>query len=125
IAGAFVELVTDGTLLAKTYETMVSAMSGAVFGMGIGLVLGVLMGLYPVIGNTLNLTVELARPIPSIALIPIGMLLVGLGFRLEIGVVAFATIWPMLILSRAAIAGIEPRLLDVSRMLALSPLATS
>jgi NitT/TauT family transport system permease protein len=40
---------------------------------------------------------------------------------MEIVIVAFACVWPILILSRAAIGGIEPRLIEVSRALRLSP----
>ena len=38
---------------------------------------------------------------------------------MEIAVIAFATLWPALILTRAAIAGVEPRLFEVSRALEL------
>ena len=40
---------------------------------------------------------------------------------MEIVIVAFACVWPILILSRAAVGGIEPRLMEVSRALRLSP----
>jgi NitT/TauT family transport system permease protein len=40
---------------------------------------------------------------------------------MEIVIVSFACVWPVLILSRAAIGGIEPRLIEVSRALRLSP----
>ena len=40
---------------------------------------------------------------------------------MEIVIVAFACLWPMLILSRTAVRGIEPRLMEVSRALRLTP----
>jgi ABC-type nitrate/sulfonate/bicarbonate transport system permease component len=43
---------------------------------------------------------------------------------LEIAIVAFSSVWPMLIFSRAAVAGVEPRLLEVARALRLTPWAT-
>ena len=42
--------------------------------------------------------------------------------QLTIAIVAFACVWPVLILSRAAVGGIEPRLIEVSRALRLSPI---
>ena len=54
------------------------------------------------------------------ALIPIGMLSLGFGYRFELAIVAFACVWPMLIMTRSAIGGIEPRLIEVSRALRLS-----
>jgi ABC-type nitrate/sulfonate/bicarbonate transport system permease component len=120
---AFLEAIRDGTLAGATYETVVACAVGVSLGMALGLVVGVLMGLSPWLAASLNLTVELVRPIPSIAIIPVGMLVFGLGFQLEIAIVAFACTWPMLILSRAAIAGVEQRLLEVGRALQL-PLPT-
>jgi sulfonate transport system permease protein len=60
------------------------------------------------------------RPIPSVALIPLAMLVFGFGFRLEISVVALACFWPILILTQAAVQQVEPCLLEVARALQLS-----
>jgi ABC-type nitrate/sulfonate/bicarbonate transport system permease component len=54
--------------------------------------------------------------------IPIALVALGFGYRLEIAIVAVACFWPLLILSRAAVRGIEPRLIEVARALRLSPL---
>ena len=48
------------------------------------------------------------------------MLVYGFGLRMEVSVVAFATFWPMLILSQAAVRQVEPQLLEVARALELS-----
>jgi NitT/TauT family transport system permease protein len=55
-------------------------------------------------------------------LLPIALIALGFGYRMEIVIVAFASIWPLLILSRASVGAIEPRLIEVSRALRLSPL---
>ena len=60
------------------------------------------------------------RPIPSVALIPVALVALGFGYRLEIAIVAFACTWPVLLLTRAAVAGVEPRLIEVARALRLS-----
>jgi ABC-type nitrate/sulfonate/bicarbonate transport system permease component len=44
---------------------------------------------------------------------------------MEISVVAFAALWPVLITTRSAIIEIEPRLLEVARVLCLSATATT
>jgi sulfonate transport system permease protein len=66
------------------------------------------------------LTIEVLRPIPSVALIPLAMLVYGFGLRMEVSVVAFACSWPMLILSQAAVRQVEPQLLEVAQALELS-----
>jgi len=50
----------------------------------------------------------------------LAMLVFGFGVRMELSVVAFATFWPMLILTQAAARQVEPRLLEVSSALGLS-----
>ena len=86
----------------------------------LGLVLGLILGLSQRAGHMSFLTVEVLRPIPSVALIPLAMLVFGFGVRMELSVVAFATFWPMLILTQAAARQVEPRLLEVSAALGLS-----
>ena len=51
------------------------------------------------------------------------MLVFGFGFRMEISIVAFATFWPLLLLTQAAVQQVEPRLLEVASALNLSRLA--
>lgn len=120
VAVALVEALGDGSMLVATRDTLVCALGGLLIGSLIGLLLGLLFGLVEPIDRLMELTVEAVRPIPSVALIPIAMLSLGFGYRFEMAIVAFACVWPMLIMTRAAIAGIEPRLLEVARVLQLS-----
>lgn len=117
---ALAEALGNGTMLAATRDTLACAIGGLVIGSLIGLVLGLIFGLVEPIDRLMELTVEAIRPIPSVALIPIAMLSLGFGYRFEVSIVAFACVWPMLIMTRAAIAGIEPRLLEVARVLQLN-----
>jgi NitT/TauT family transport system permease protein len=48
------------------------------------------------------------------------MLIFGFGYRMEIAIVAFSCLWPVMIMTRSAMGGIEPRLIEVSRALRLS-----
>jgi len=80
-----------------------------------------MMGLSPVLSKLLRLPIEALRPIPSIAILPVFLMVFGFGYRLEIANVSFACFWPSLIIGQAAISGIEPRLLEVSRVLGLGP----
>ena len=80
------------------------------------------LGLSRIAARLSVVSVELFRPIPSVALIPIALLVYGFGYRMEIAIVSFACFWPMLILSQAAVAGVEPRLLEVARILGMGRL---
>jgi ABC-type nitrate/sulfonate/bicarbonate transport system permease component len=123
IAAAFVEAMGDGSLLAATRDTLISAFAGLFLGGLIGLVLGVAFGALRPLDRAMEATVELVRPIPSVALVPIALVALGFGYRLEIAIVSYACVWPLLLLTRAAVAGVEPRLIEVARALRLGPLA--
>jgi ABC-type nitrate/sulfonate/bicarbonate transport system permease component len=120
IAAALVEAFADGSILIATRDTLISAFAGLSIGGAIGLALGIALGIFKIFDRLMEVTIEAIRPIPSIALLPIALIALGFGYRMEIMIVAFACVWPILILSRAAIGSIEPRLIEVSRALRLS-----
>ena len=118
-AGAAAAL--DGSLWAATGFTLASAALGLLLGGSLGLLLGATLGLSAMAARAGFLTVELLRPLPSVALIPLAMLVFGFGLRLQISVVAFATLWPVAVLTQAAVRQLPPRLLEVAQALQLSP----
>ena len=121
IAAALGEAFRDGSILVATRDTLASAFAGLLIGGAAGLAFGIALGIFHVFDRLMEVTIEAIRPVPSIALLPIALIALGFGYRMEIVIVAFACVWPILILSRAAIGGIEPRLIEVSRALRLSP----
>ena len=121
VAVALVEAFQDGSVLIATRDTLISAFAGLLIGGAIGLAFGIALGIFHIFDRLMEVTIEAIRPIPSIALLPIALIALGFGYRMEIVIVAFACMWPILILSRAAVGGIEPRLIEVSRALRLSP----
>ncbi len=111
----------DGSLLQGTAFTLGSAALGLLIGGVLGVAMGVALGLAPRAARWSSLTIELLRPVPSVALIPLAMLVFGFGVRMEVAVVAFAVLWPILVLTLAAARQVEPQLLEVARALQLSP----
>lgn len=123
IAIAAVQGFLDGSILLGTWQTLEAALLGFAIATAIGVSLGVILGLFPGVESTVGPSIDALRPIPSVALIPLALLLFGFGLRLEASVVAFASLWPILLMTIAAVRGIEPRLLEVARTLGFSPLA--
>jgi ABC-type nitrate/sulfonate/bicarbonate transport system permease component len=115
------EAFRDGSILVATRDTLASAFAGLLIGGAVGLAFGIALGIFHIFDRLMEVTIEAIRPIPSIALLPIALIALGFGYRMEILIVAFACVWPILILSRAAVGGVEPRLIEVSRALRLSP----
>ncbi|XSC47382.1 ABC transporter permease [Bradyrhizobium sp. RDT10] len=123
VALALIESVRDGSLAHATRDTLATAFIGLFIGTSIGLALGIALGLVRQLDLALDVTIETLRPIPSIALLPIALIALGFGYRMEIAIVTFACVWAPLILGRAAVRSVEPRLLEVARVLRLSPAA--
>lgn len=69
-------------------------------------------------------SLEFLRPLPVSAIIPVAIALYGLSESMAIFVIAFGTLWPMLLATIQGYAGVEPRLLEVARALNLSRLET-
>jgi ABC-type nitrate/sulfonate/bicarbonate transport system permease component len=120
---AFGRALADGSLLQATAFTLWSAAVGLAIALVAGTLVGVWLGLSRRAGAWGFLTVEVLRPVPSVALIPLSMLVFGFGLRMESAVVAFAAFWPMLVLAQAAARQVDPRLLEVADALQLSPAA--
>jgi NitT/TauT family transport system permease protein len=55
--------------------------------------------------------------VPSVALIPISLLIFGFSRNMSAAVAAFACFWPILIVTISSVRGIDPRLMEVGRML--------
>jgi len=120
ILRAFLRACADATLLQATAQTLLATGGGLLIGAGGGLVAGVLLGLSRPAAARASLLVELLRPLPSVALIPVALLVFGFGYRLEIAVIGFAVFFPMLLLATAAVRAVPQRLVEVSVILRLS-----
>jgi ABC-type nitrate/sulfonate/bicarbonate transport system permease component len=110
-------VVVDGSLFKAAGETFGGAMYGLAVGGIAGTLAGIAFGLSRRLAQLMRMTTESLRPIPSVALIPLALLVHGYGFKMESSIVAFSSFWPMLIITESAVRGIEPRLLEVARVL--------
>ncbi|MES2415733.1 MAG: ABC transporter permease subunit [Pseudomonadota bacterium] len=118
---SFATAVTDGSLWSATGFTLGAAALGLLIAAVLGIACGIVLGLSKRTARMAFFSIEVFRPVPSVALIPLAMLVFGFGLRMEFSIVAFACFWPLMILTQAAVQQVEPRLLEVSRVLGLSP----
>jgi len=123
IAAAGARGFADGTILLATWQTIEAAFVGFAIATVLGVLVGVILGLSRRLERVVGPSIDALRPVPSVALIPLTLLLFGFGLQMEASVIAFACVWPILLVTIAAVHGIEPRLLDVARVLEL-PFAT-
>jgi len=87
----------------------VAALFGVPLGLFIGSVRLVSLGLSPVI--------EFLRQLPPLAMLPVFMLFLGLGFRAQVAIVIWASIWPILLNAVTGALGVDERLKKAARTL--------
>ena len=109
----------DGSLLLATLQTCETALFGLAIATLIGIAVGIILGLMPTAESIAGPTIEALRPIPAIAFMPLALMMFGFGVGLEASVVAYACVWPILIVTIAAVRAIEGRLLEVAAVLEL------
>ena len=119
IGVAFAAGVADGSIPIATWQTVQAALFGFAIAAVLGVLVGAVLGLSPPLLRVVGPSVEALRPVPAVALTPLTLLLFGFGLRMEAAVVAFACVWPVLLVTIAAVRGIEPRLLEVAQTLKL------
>jgi ABC-type nitrate/sulfonate/bicarbonate transport system permease component len=120
---AAIAAIGDGSIMRETGDTLIPAATGLAIGGGLGLLAGLWFGLSLTAARLASLSVELFRPIPPVALIPLALLLFGFGYPMESLIVAFTCFWPMLLLTHAAVGGVARQLFEVAHVLGLGPVA--
>lgn len=122
IALALYAGLLDGSVPRLTWQTLKAAMFGFAVASALGVLGGIALGLAWSAERVVRPVIDLLRPIPSVALIPLAMLIFGFGVRMEASIVAFACLWPVLIITITAVRSIEPSLIELSRTLEMKPL---
>ncbi len=124
ISAIFVEwgkLAVSGVLFeqlgASLYRMFIAYVIAAVLGVAIGL----LMGYFKSIDNLLEPLVELLRPIPTPAYIPLAILLLGLGIEMKVFLIAAATFFPVLLNTHSGVRQVDQVQIDTGRTFGLGP----
>jgi ABC-type nitrate/sulfonate/bicarbonate transport system permease component len=125
IMGAWLRFAVSGEMMTHVGTTLSGWVQGYVIAALLGVVLGAGMGLVPALRAMLATIVELLRPMPSVAIIPIAIVLLGLGDPMKRFVVAYAALWPVLINTMYGVLAVDPVLLDTARTFRLGRLRSA
>lgn len=113
----------SGELTGKLLGTLQHMALGWLLASVAGIGLGAAIGSSKTLRTYLAPTLELLRPLPVSAIIPVAIALFGLTQGMALFVIAFGSLWPMLLATVHGFAAVEPRLYEVARALHLSRLA--
>lgn len=113
IGQTLLETLVSGRLPADALHTFAAAIASWVICLLIGIPLGMALGSAERLRVALSLFIELLRPLPAVALIPLAILVFGFSWQTEITVTVFASVWPLILASRSGIERLHPRILEV------------
>ena len=120
IAGGFADLVSSGGLWAALGSTVNGWLRAMLIATVIAVPLGVLIGSSRTGALLFRLPIEFLRPIPSVALIPVLILLYGTrGAALKIALGAYGATFPLLFQASYGVADIDPVARDTVRAFGL------
>ncbi|MDP6868752.1 MAG: ABC transporter permease [Acidimicrobiales bacterium] len=108
---AFFELVDRGYrrvgLWDHTWASLWRVLKGLVYGVVVGVPVGFAMGLSNRLRGIFDPIVELLRPVPPLALLPLFIVWFGIGEGSKVNLLFFAAVWIMVIAARAGVLGVR------------------
>ncbi|WP_030936392.1 ABC transporter permease [Streptomyces sp. NRRL S-646] len=108
IASALWDEVTEGAFWSALGDTLTGWAIGLAIAVGAGVVVGVVISIVPYLREATASTIEFLRPIPSVALIPLAVLLYGAELKSVLLLVVYASFWQVLIQTLYGVQDVDP-----------------
>lgn len=124
IGEALFALVASGAIAKPLLHTVSLFIAGYSLAVLIGAGLGIAMATSRTLYGLLEPLVEVVRPIPKPALVPVLFLFLGIGKATMIALVALAAVFPVLISTFQGVRGLDPVLLETARTFQVSRVRT-
>lgn len=106
-----------GGLAGFTWSTVQRMLLGWLLASATGVALGALIGVSNRAREWLQPTLEFIRPLPASAVLPLAIAIFGLSAKMVLIVVAFGSMWPVLLATIHGFASVDPRLDEVAQAL--------
>lgn len=107
--------VVDVAFWLALGDTVLAWFLGLLIAFVLGVVVGIAIGTTALARELTASTVEFLRPIPSVALIPLAVLLYGAGLQSTLLLVVYASFWQVLVQVIAGIHDVDPVARDTAR----------
>jgi NitT/TauT family transport system permease protein len=105
------------TLHIHLLASMSRVYGGFALALAVALPLGLMIGRIPLVRQLLDPTLQLLRPIPVTAWLPLAMIMFGLGPRSAFFLVFLGAFYPILINTIFGVRSVDPRLFEAASML--------
>ncbi|MFF5308430.1 ABC transporter permease [Streptomyces massasporeus] len=120
VADAWWGLAADGQLGDNARASLARSFSGFGIAVAVAVPLGLLIGWYRPVADLLGPLLEVFRNTAALALLPVFVLLLGIGETSKISIVVYACTWPILLNTISAVRHVDPTLLKLAKSMDLS-----
>ncbi|MFD7836950.1 ABC transporter permease [Streptomyces sp. NPDC059761] len=120
VAVAWWELAGNGQLAEHTQASLVRSFGGFGIAVVVAVPLGLLIGWYRPVAVLLGPLLEVFRNTAALALLPVFVLLLGIGETSKVSIVVYACVWPILLNTISAVGNADPTLVRLARSMDLS-----
>lgn len=104
-------------------DTMLAWLLGMLIAVTLAAVLGFIIGSSTFLRRFTNSTIEFLRPVPSVALIPLAVLLFGVQIESSLLLIVYASFWQVLIQVLYGVADVDNVAMNTARSYGLGPFA--
>jgi sulfonate transport system permease protein len=114
------ELIASGEMGANVLVSLQRVSTGLAVSLSLGTALALVAGLSRQGEVAVDSTMQMARTLPFLGLVPLFILWFGIGEFTKIALIAFATTFPMYLTLYSGIRGIDAKLVEAARLFGLS-----
>jgi NitT/TauT family transport system permease protein len=114
-------LVGNGQLLVHVEASLLRALTGLTVAILIGIPSGLAIGWYARVARIVMPLLELFRNTAPLALLPVFILLLGIGESSKAALIVYSCLWPILLNTISGVHGVDPLLIKAARAMGLSP----
>jgi len=118
------DLTTSGELVKHLRASLVRSAAGFFLALVTAIPIGAAIAWYPPVRQLFTPVLEIFRNTAALALLPVFILILGIGETSKIAIVIFACFFPILLNTISGVATVDPQLLRSARVLGLSPVTT-
>lgn len=122
VFGAFVDLAQSGELWEHVSASLSRALTGFAVAVVIAIPLGIAIAWYRPVAEFLNPVLELFRNTAALALLPVFVLILGIGEESKVALVIYACTFPILLNTISGVRTVDPLLIKSASSLGLPPI---
>lgn len=116
------QLALNGQLYEHVEASLLRAFGGFAIAVLAFVPLGLAIGWYAGLARLLNQIIEVLRNTAPLALLPVFILLLGIGEVSKVSMVVYSCAWPLLLNTIAAVRQVDPLLIKSARTMGATPL---